>query len=188
MYSDHAIHLSNKMSWLLAITSKVFKIQTYHSHQLTIGSEYLFIVMVFSWRLLLYSRAELFCSWHMLLFTFRWKGRSSCGLATRHRKEEIFTTNWISTLMVYRFSRSFTFLCKWNIFPGKFNSNLESEYVFTNFTKASIFRYLVQIIKFIYSKCLRWKFWNPSQGSRLVFINIFAFCEPCKIIYFCLAI
>jgi hypothetical protein len=84
--------------------------------------------------------------------------------------------------MVYKFSRSFTFLCKWNIFPGKFNSNLESEYVFTNFTKASIFRYLVQIIKFIYSKCPQWKFWNPSQGSRLVLISISAFCEPHRIV------
>ncbi|KAF2316947.1 hypothetical protein GH714_007512 [Hevea brasiliensis] len=40
----------------------------------------------------------------------KWKGRSSCGLATRHREEEIFTTNWISTPILHRFSRSFSFL------------------------------------------------------------------------------
>lgn len=96
-----------------------------------------------------------------MLFLFRWKGRSSCGLATGHREEEIFTTNWISTTIFHGFSRSFSFLSKWHL-QGNSILNLVC------ITKTMFLRYLVQIIKYIYWKCLLWKFWSPFQGSRLV--------------------
>lgn len=37
-------------------------------------------------------------------FDIRWEGRGSYALAVRHRKQEIFTKNWVSTSLLCRFS------------------------------------------------------------------------------------